>query len=75
MVWTSGKVGEVVVLWMRMWEEPEAEMRVVGVGETEKISVGWAFGLGELLATKISRCRGVGAVVMDGSVNKKECAK
>lgn len=39
-----GKVGEVVVLWMRRWEEPEAEMRVLGVGAKEKISVGWAGG-------------------------------
>lgn len=42
-VCTRGKVGEVVVLWMRMWEEPEAEIRVVGVGARAKISVGWAF--------------------------------
>ena len=42
-VWTRGKVGEVVVLWMRMWEEPEAEIRALEVGEREKISVGWAF--------------------------------
>ena len=43
-VCVRGKVGEVVVLWMSRWEEPEAEMRALGVGAREKISVGWAGG-------------------------------
>jgi hypothetical protein len=47
MVCWRGKLAS-VVLWMRRAEEPLAERREVEVGAREKISAGWAGGLGGL---------------------------